>query len=110
MGATGQCAYMRPPNKTLAQSEARIASVGQSRQLVLLRPGVFLVAGLLIATTSLVLVVHCHVLTATARCFDDERYIADNPLIPNPSWQSARRIMSEILNPTVAEGSTTPYR
>jgi tetratricopeptide (TPR) repeat protein len=71
------------------------------------RQALVLVA-LLVAVCGVVLVVHWPVLAAQARTFDDDSYFADNPLVQNPSWESAGRFLSEVLTPSTVPGYYQP--
>lgn len=55
---------------------------------------------LLVAAATLV--AHWPVLNAQAISFDDQLYLTENDLIPNPSRTAVVRVFTEILNPTVA--------
>jgi tetratricopeptide (TPR) repeat protein len=56
----------------------------------------------------MVLVVHWPVLEARALSFDDNQYLTDNPLVRNPGWASAKRFLTEVLEPSTVEGYYQP--
>jgi hypothetical protein len=43
---------------------------------------------------------HWPALSAEAQCFDDGQYLTDNPLIQNPSGNSAWRFLTEVFEPS----------
>ena len=47
-------------------------------------------------------------LSAQARSFDDDQFLANNPLVRNPSWASGGRFFAEILEPSTVEGYYLP--
>jgi protein O-mannosyl-transferase len=54
------------------------------------------------------LATHWPALSAQALCFDDLDYISDNALVPNPSIDSARRVVTEVLAPSGVNGYYNP--
>jgi tetratricopeptide (TPR) repeat protein len=54
----------------------------------------------LVALAAVVAAVHWPALDARAISFDDEEYAGQNPLVTNPSWDSASRFLSEMLHPS----------
>jgi len=59
-------------------------------------------------TGLLVLAAHWPCLSAGAHSFDDEQYLHKNRLVQNPSWASARRFLSEVLDPSTVGGYYQP--
>jgi len=57
---------------------------------------------------ALVITVHWPVLSSQAQCFDDGEYVTQNRLVLNPGWYSARRFVSEVLNPSTVKGYYQP--
>jgi tetratricopeptide (TPR) repeat protein len=55
-----------------------------------------------------VAVAHWPALSAEAQCFDDGQYLTDNPLIQNPSWNSAWRFLTEVFEPSTVGGYYEP--
>jgi protein O-mannosyl-transferase len=51
---------------------------------------------------------HRPALEAEALSFDDHQYLVGNPLIMTPSWESARRFMSEVFEPSTVGGYYQP--
>ena len=60
------------------------------------------------AVGTCVLVAHWPALSANAHCFDDERYLTENPLVRNPGWESARRLLTEVFHPSTVQGYYHP--
>ena len=52
--------------------------------------------------------VYWPVLAAQALSFDDASYLGDNPLVRNPSWSSAGRFLTEVLQPSTVAGYYHP--
>jgi Flp pilus assembly protein TadD len=67
-----------------------------------------LMAILLVVVCTMVFVVHWPALSAHALSFDDNQYLTENPLVKNPSWASARRFLTEILEPSTVMGYYQP--
>jgi len=51
---------------------------------------------------------HWPALSAQALSFDDHEYMAENPLVQNPGWSSARRFLTEVLEPSTIGGYYQP--
>jgi len=71
------------------------------------RPTVLL-AGLIALVLCAVLTAHWPALSARATCFDDPQYLTNNLLVQNPSWTSAWRFLTEVLDPSTVEGYYQP--
>ncbi len=56
----------------------------------------------------IVAAVHWPVLSAQALSLDDGDFLQDNPLVQNPSWDSAKRFLGEVLEPTTVKGYYLP--
>ena len=56
----------------------------------------------------IVLAAHWPALSARALSFDDNQYLTENPLVQNPSASSARRFLSEVLEPSTVRGYYQP--
>lgn len=69
---------------------------------------ILLPAILIIAVCTLIFVAHWPALAAKAIAFDDQQYVTGNILVQNPSWNSAKRFLSEILKPSSVEGYYQP--
>jgi len=67
-----------------------------------------LLAGLIIVVCLAVLVVHWPALSAQAMFLDDEQYFSENLLVQNPSWASAKRFLTEVLEPSTVGGYYQP--
>ena len=63
---------------------------------------------LLALVAAFVTFVHRPVLDAEADCFDDFQYIDENPLVMNPSWDSAARFLREVSQPSTVTGYYQP--
>lgn len=63
---------------------------------------------LLALVAALVAFAHRPVLDAEADCFDDFQYIDENPLVMNPSWDSAARFLREVSKPSTVTGYYQP--
>lgn len=63
---------------------------------------------LLITVCAVVLAVHWPALSAQALSFDDDQYLTENSLVQNPSWRSARRFLTEVLEPSTVFGYYQP--
>jgi hypothetical protein len=75
---------------------------GQSRSQI----WVFAVSIVIVAVA--VLAAHWPALSAQALSFDDDRYLTENALVKNPSWNSARRFLCEVLEPSTIGGYYQP--
>jgi len=84
--------------------------VGQSDRNLLEQPAskIRLLAALIIVVCAVVIVVHWPALSAKALSFDDEEYLTDNVLVQNPGWTSARRFLTEVLQPSTVRGYYQP--
>ncbi len=51
---------------------------------------------------------HWPALDAQALTFDDDQYLTNNALVQRPSWTSARRFMTEVLEPSTVGGYYQP--
>ena len=67
-----------------------------------------LLAGLIIVVCLAVAAVYRPAISAKALCFDDYRYFVDNPLVRNPSLESAWKFLSEVLRPSTVGGYYQP--
>jgi Flp pilus assembly protein TadD len=76
----------------LAQTSAKIGSV----------------AALITAICGVVVITHWPALAAKALSFDDQQYLTGNALVQNPSWNSAKRFLTEVLEPSTVEGYYQP--
>jgi tetratricopeptide (TPR) repeat protein len=63
---------------------------------------------LIAAVAAAVAWVHAPVLSVRAVWFDDSQYVIKNPLVLQPSWQSARRFVTEVRRPSTIEGYYQP--
>ncbi len=63
---------------------------------------------LIIVVCAIVSVTHWPALSAQANFFDDIEYLNENLLVQNPSWTSARRFLTEILEPSTVGGYYQP--
>ena len=57
---------------------------------------------------ALVLIAHWPVLSAGALSLDDSEFLTNNRLVQNPSWDSARRFLTEVLEPSTVRGYYLP--
>lgn len=55
-----------------------------------------------------VLFAHWPAISAQAISFDDQQYLTDNYVVQHPSWASARRFLSEVLEPSTVRGYYQP--
>jgi len=58
--------------------------------------------------SAMVLITHWPAMSAKAMSFDDNQYLINNNLVQNPSWQSAKRFLTEILEPSTVGGYYQP--
>ena len=97
-----------------AQKPAGEGNENLSRQSVLETGGftsngrIGLLVGLIVIVCVAVVVAHWPALSAKAMMFDDEQYLTMNPLVQNPSWSSAQRFLTEVLEPSTVEGYYQP--
>ena len=68
----------------------------------------WLLAALIVGVCGVTTLVHWPALSARAWSFDDTQYVLKNPLVLNPSWESARRVLAEILEPSTVGGYYQP--
>ena len=68
----------------------------------------FLTVNLLLILSIVVLVVHLPTLSVRATSFDDQQYLTRNVLVQNPSWDSAGRFLTEVLEPSTVTGYYQP--
>jgi len=64
--------------------------------------------GVLLGVAVLVGVVQSPVLSAQALSYDDDEFLTSNPLVQNPSWDSATRFTTEVLEPSTVRGYYAP--
>jgi hypothetical protein len=57
-----------------------------------------------VVVCAVVVAAHWPVLSAKAICFDDSQYLAENLLIQNPGWTSAKLFLTEVLEPSTVGG------
>jgi Tfp pilus assembly protein PilF len=69
---------------------------------------VLALAALICLVACIVLAVHWPALSAKALSFDDAQYLTKNKLVQNPSWDSARRFLTEVLEPSTVKGYYQP--
>lgn len=62
----------------------------------------------IVAACAIVAFAHAPALTARALYLDDGEFIIENPLVLHPSIESARRFMSEVLEPSTVSGYYLP--
>jgi len=67
-----------------------------------------LLAALTGGVVAVVLAVHWPALSARAICFDDDQYLLANPLVRNPSAESAWRFLTEVRRPSTVKGYYQP--
>jgi tetratricopeptide (TPR) repeat protein len=82
-----------------ARHASTAASTAVSRWLAL---ALFAVVAISVAAA------HWPTLSAEAQCFDDGQYLTDNPLIQNPSLDSAWRFLTEVFEPSTVGGYYEP--
>lgn len=81
-------------------SAPRLGSGGSSPQAPLV--------ALLLLVAAVTTITHWPALSAQALCIDDGPMLVDNPAVRNPSWASAGRFLTEVLEPTTVEGYYHP--
>jgi len=69
---------------------------------------VAVLTGLMVAVAFAVFVAHWPALSAKAIAFDDFQYLTKNKLVQNPSWASAGRFLTEVLEPSTVGGYYQP--
>jgi len=67
-----------------------------------------ILAGLIIIVCILLLLAHLPALSSGAHCFDDNTYLTNNTLVKNPGWASAKRFLTEVLEPSTVKGYYQP--
>jgi hypothetical protein len=65
-------------------------------------------AVLIVAVCTIVLIAHWPALSSRALSFDDYQYLVENAPVQNPGWESARRFLTEVLNPSTVGGYYQP--
>ena len=63
---------------------------------------------LIAAVCITVLVTYWPALSTRALSFDDYQYLVENMLVQNPGWESAKRFLTEVLNPSTVGGYYQP--
>ncbi len=63
---------------------------------------------LLVVLAAVVVAVHRPVLSVQALSFDDDQYLTNNLLVQNPSWNSAKRFLTEVFEPSTVGGYYQP--
>lgn len=71
-------------------------------------PETLVLAGLVLIVGAVVFAVHWPALEAKVLSFDDAQYLTKNKLVLNPSWQSAKRFLVEIREPSTVKGYYQP--
>ena len=72
------------------------------------RRGVLLLAVLATVVAAAICAAYWPVLWAQAISIDDAQFDTENPLVQNPSWQSAGQFLGEVLNPSTVKGYYLP--
>jgi tetratricopeptide (TPR) repeat protein len=67
-----------------------------------------LLAILIACVCAAVIAVHWPALSAQALSFDDNEYLVDNALVKSPSWFSAWKFLSQVLEPSTVKGYYQP--
>src|SRR5689334_14323237 len=62
----------------------------------------------LVLVAAIVAAVHAPVLDSQALSLDDPAFVTNNPLVTNPSWESAGRFFREVLAPSTVHGYYLP--
>ena len=70
-------------------------------------PSILLIS-LTIAVLLIVFVSHWPALSAESISFDDHQYVLRNQLVQNPGWTSAKRFLTEVLEPSTIQGYYQP--
>jgi len=63
---------------------------------------------LIIVVCFFTLITHWPALSAKTLSFDDAQYLTQNVLVQNPGWKSAKRFLTEILEPSTVAGYYQP--
>ena len=90
------------------KSSGKTASIQDEDFLHIFHRKVRLPALLIAAVCIIVLAVHWPALSAKTLSFDDGQYLTDNTLVQNPCWKSAKRFLTEVLEPSTVEGYYQP--
>ena len=69
---------------------------------------IILIAVLIILVCVSVLITHWPALSAQAISIDDQMYFVNNYLVRNPSWESTKRFLTEVLEPSAVQGYYQP--
>ena len=64
--------------------------------------------GLMLAVTGVALFAHWPVLDAQAINLDDQKCLFDNPVLQNPSWKSAGKVLGEVFKSSTVQGYYEP--
>jgi len=67
-----------------------------------------LITVLIVAVCLAVLITHWPALSAQALSFDDNRYFVENYLVRSPGWESTRRFLTEVFEPSTVGGYYQP--
>jgi tetratricopeptide (TPR) repeat protein len=67
-----------------------------------------LLAILIACVCAAVITVHWPALSAQAMSFDDDQYLTDNTMVKSPSWFSAGKFLSQVLEPSTVKGYYQP--
>ena len=67
-----------------------------------------LLAVLITCVCAAVIAVHWPALSAQALSFDDDQYLVNNTLVKSPSWLSAWKFLSQVLEPSTVRGYYQP--
>jgi Flp pilus assembly protein TadD len=86
------------------QVDYEIGGIGQAKK----NSRIVVLAALLVVVAGIVLAVHWPVLSAETLSFDDNQYLTQNRLVQNPSWYSAKRFLTEVLEPSTVQGYYQP--
>jgi tetratricopeptide (TPR) repeat protein len=89
-------------NTNKSAEELTVCSSGQPTS------GVGLMTVLTIAVCAAVLITHWPALSAQAISIDDSMYFVNNFLVRTPSWESVRRFLVEVLEPSSVRGYYQP--
>ncbi|MHC4575685.1 MAG: tetratricopeptide repeat protein, partial [Planctomycetota bacterium] len=84
------------------------ATLGKERGPAALLFLLALLALLMLAVGAVVLVGHWPALSAKVFSFDDTQYLTKNRLVQNPGWHSAKRFLTEVLEPSTVNGYYQP--
>jgi len=94
---------VRPKDSTIESRQA-VLSEKQAKP----RSAAWPLMPCIFAVALIVLAVHWPVLHTRALCFDDSEYLTGNRLVQNPSWSSAGRFLTEVLEPSTVHGYYQP--